>query len=308
MDREISIIIPAYNGEKYLTSIINTISPYYKKGYEIILVDDGSDNDDKTLDTFKSTFPNTICIKQPNKGLAAARNTGVANASGKYLQFLDIDDTISDDKIDKQYNYAIENKIDVVYSDWRMVIVNEDGNTNFEDWNISGEQNDYITSLLEGWWNPIHSYLISKEAYLNVNGSNPDLVNAQDFDLLLRMAINGAKFKYLPGKFSNYYRHMNRKSLARGSRKQYWKDTEFVIENALKILETKNNLKSQYKKAAAQRLFHVARNVYKFDKNLNKMIYNKIKSLDPDFHPGKESTKFKILYSLLGYYNTERLV
>ena len=197
---------------------------------------------------------------------------------------------------------------DIVFSDWRMVVVNEHGVEQPEEWVISGKQADYTEALMRGWWNPIHSYLISKEAYLNVGGSDPELVNAQDFDVLLRMAIEGAKFDYLSGNYSNYFRFLNHTSLARGSRIQYWRDTEMVVLNALKILDSKNNLTQEYKKAAAQRLFHVARNVYKIDAEWNRSLYSKIKDLDPSFYPQNESIQFKILYHLFGYYNAEKII
>ena len=95
----ISIIIPAYNAEKYLD---DCLSSCYRQDvliddYEIILINDGST--DRTLDIAKkwaSDHGNIRIISQENKGLSEARNIGIANAEGEYIMFIDSDDWIAD--------------------------------------------------------------------------------------------------------------------------------------------------------------------------------------------------------------------
>lgn len=304
----VSIIIPSYNGEVYLESIIETIRPFYYEGYEIILVDDGSSENDNTLKEFSFTFPKAICVKQENGGVAKARNTGVNLATKDFLQFLDIDDSISSKKIKIQYDAAINNDVDIVYSDWCMMIVDEDGNKKQEPMVISGSFDDYIQALIERWWNPPHSYLIRKQAYIDIGGGDEQLVNAQDFDVFIRLAIMGNKFFYQPGLFSFYYRYLYNESLARGPKKRYWKDTERVVDKSISLLERDNNFQEKYKQAAAQRLFLIARNTYKIDKQWCDSIFNKLKNMDPYFFPKHESWKFKFLFRIFGYQKTENII
>lgn len=304
----VSIIIPCYNSENYLNSIIKTIEPFYNEGYEIILVDDGSKKGDVTLLKFSSKFPKAICVKQENGGVAKARNTGVKLATKDFVQLLDIDDSITIDKIEYQYKAAIKNKADVVYSDWCMMIVDELGNKKQEPIVISGSFDDYIQALIERWWNPPHSYLIRRQAYLDIGGGDEQLVNAQDFDVFIRLAIKGCKFFYQPGLFSFYYRYLNQDSLARGPRERYWKDTERVVDKSISLLKRNNNFKEIYKQAAAQRLFLIARNAYKIDKKWCDSILNKIKNMDPYFFPKYESWKFKFLFRFFGYQKTEDII
>ena len=304
----VSIIIPNYNGEIYLESIIETIRPYYDEGYEIILVDDGSKKEDQTLKKFNSVFPNAICVNQKNGGVAKARDTGANLATKEFLQFLDIDDSISSEKLKIQYKAAIKNDVDVVYSDWCMVIVDSSGNKKQEPKVISGSFDDYVEALLERWWNPPHSYLIRRKAYLDIGGGDDKLVNAQDFDVFVRLAIKQYKFYYEPGLYSFYFRYLDEISLARGSRERYWTDTERVLDKSISLLEKNNSLKSEYKKAAAQRFFQVARNTYRIDEKWSKRVFNKIKTLDPEFYPKHESSKFKILFKIFGYPMVERII
>ncbi|WP_158285137.1 glycosyltransferase family 2 protein [Arenibacter aquaticus] len=304
----VSIIITTFNGEKFLNSIISTIEPYYRENYEIIMIDDGSEREDNTLKLFSERFPKALCKKQSNSGVAAARNTGARMASKDYLQFIDIDDAISPSKLGKQLKKAKQENADVVYSDWRMVIYYDKNHIVENPIIISGEKTDYIESLLEKWWNPFHSYLIRKSSYLAIGGSNEKLVNAQDFDVMVRLAINNYKFSYDPGLHSFYYRYVNTRSLARGPRKKYWLDTIDVICKAIYLLKIENKLIYEYQRAAALRLFLVARNVYRIDKSWNKEIMRKIYTLDPNFKPLNQSIKFRLLYNTIGYNNTEMLL
>lgn len=110
-----SIIIPVYNVADWLPECINSVlsSPY--KNYEILLVDDGS-TDGKSgeiCDAYQKDFPNLIKVfHQENGGLGAARNTGINNATGEYLFFLDSDDYIEQDTFD-----GLSQAIDKYHSD-----------------------------------------------------------------------------------------------------------------------------------------------------------------------------------------------
>lgn len=114
---DLSIIIPIYNVEKFLTKCINSVLDNDWSGivYEIILVDDGSP--DRSLDialNFKNKYDNIKVISQKNKGLGGARNTGINNAEGKYLFFLDSDDYFLKDKFQEVVKIALENNIDIL--------------------------------------------------------------------------------------------------------------------------------------------------------------------------------------------------
>lgn len=94
----LSIIIPVYNAENYLRSCLSSILDQQFEQYEIILVDDGStDNSGKICDEYTSNYKNIITIHQANQGVSSARNKGVSLAKGKYIHFIDADDTIDPD-------------------------------------------------------------------------------------------------------------------------------------------------------------------------------------------------------------------
>lgn len=100
-DKMISIVIPIYNVEKYVESCIKSVGRQDSLAYEIIIVDDGSQ--DKSMEialmSIKKYVPAQIECKvvfQENAGLAAARNTGMAVSTSKWIMFLDSDDMIQE--------------------------------------------------------------------------------------------------------------------------------------------------------------------------------------------------------------------
>lgn len=105
----ISIIVPVYNVEKYLHRCINSIVQQTYKNLEIILIDDGSkDNCYEICMFYKEKDKRIKVIHQQNGGLSAARNTGLENATGKYISFIDSDDWVHPDFIWNLY-YTMKN-------------------------------------------------------------------------------------------------------------------------------------------------------------------------------------------------------
>lgn len=92
----VSVIVPIYNAARYLESCIGSIINSTYRNLQIILVDDGStDLSNSICDRFAENDDRVVVIHQHNSGIAAARNTGVCAATGKYISFVDADDQIS---------------------------------------------------------------------------------------------------------------------------------------------------------------------------------------------------------------------
>lgn len=97
----VSVIVPVYNGVKFIAEAIESICVQNYHPLEIIIVDDGSTDD--TSNIVKS-YKNIRYIYQPNQGVAAARNTGIKNSSGEFIAFLDADDLWGHNKLNVQVN------------------------------------------------------------------------------------------------------------------------------------------------------------------------------------------------------------
>jgi glycosyltransferase EpsJ len=119
----ISIIVPVYNVEKYLERCINSLVNQTYSNLEIILVDDGStDQSGKMCDTYAERYPNIKVVHKKNAGLGYARNTGLENATGKYVAFVDSDDYVEYNMISNLYNDIIRNDADACIGGFRRVV------------------------------------------------------------------------------------------------------------------------------------------------------------------------------------------
>ena len=116
---KVSIIVPVYNVEKYLTKCLDSLVNQTFEDLEILAVDDGStDNSKKIIDLFAEKYPDKILqFKKQNGGQGSARNLGLQYAKGDYISFVDSDDWLDIDAIEKMYNIAIKEKSDIVICD-----------------------------------------------------------------------------------------------------------------------------------------------------------------------------------------------
>lgn len=117
---EVSVIIPVYNTEKYLSACLDSVLNQTFKDFEIIVVDDGStDGTPRILEEYAARDARIRLIRQANSGKpSVARNTGIRSAIGSYITFLDADDLYEQNKLKREYELLERhNDIDVVFSD-----------------------------------------------------------------------------------------------------------------------------------------------------------------------------------------------
>ena len=117
---DISIIIPVYNTAGYLAECLDSAAEQSFGNYEIILVNDGStDGSQRIIDDYVYRYPDRIrAFTIPNGGLGNARNYGIGKARGKYLAFVDSDDYIRRDMLQKMYEAARRHNADCVMTDY----------------------------------------------------------------------------------------------------------------------------------------------------------------------------------------------
>ncbi len=119
---KVSFIIPVYNVDKYLTKCVNSVRCQTESNIEIILVDDGStDNSGKICDIFSKKDSRILTIHQKNQGVSVARNTGLDNATGEWVTFVDSDDWIDKQLCENTVSYAEKMSADIVmFSYWTV--------------------------------------------------------------------------------------------------------------------------------------------------------------------------------------------
>lgn len=111
---KITIIIPVYNVEKYLERCLDSVVNQTYKDFRVILVNDGStDSSGIICDRYAQKYSYFTVIHQENRGISAARNAGLLNATGEYISFIDSDDCVCPDFLETLYNNAVIKSADI---------------------------------------------------------------------------------------------------------------------------------------------------------------------------------------------------
>ncbi len=206
----VSVIIPAYNAEKYVIEAIRSVLDQDYQPIEVLLIDDGSE--DSTVNLVKDNTPQVKIIQQANTGVAAARNTGLRYASGEFISFLDADDGWFSGKLTAQVNYLQQHpEVGLVFHKW--FVWKPDGTGLYVKPQglpvpVLGE----INSLLSGWIYPqllldcvIHtSTVMMRREVAKVTGFfETTLINGEDYNYWIRVSRN-YEIHQLTGIYSFY--------------------------------------------------------------------------------------------------------
>lgn len=200
----VSVIVPAYNAARYVEDAVDSVLRQSYPHVEVIVVDDGST--DETPDVLARLMlrdPRVSVVHQENRGLPGARNTGLARAAGEFLVFLDADDLLVSDKVERQLVYLLARPdVDLVYSDY--VMASEDLRP------LSHERTGKRRSLREVYTYvnvfPVMAALLRTTLARRVGGFDPSLRAFEDWDFWLRCERAGT-FAYLPGAVCVYRQH-----------------------------------------------------------------------------------------------------
>ncbi len=148
MSPVVSVVMPAYNSEKYIAKSVKSVLEQSFRDFELIIVDDCST--DKTFDIIKELLRMDSRIKccrlKKNSGVATARNFGMSLSRGEWIAFIDSDDLWASEKLERQLETARNEKADIVYCSYS--IVDETGKRVCEDF-IVPEKTDYESILVK---------------------------------------------------------------------------------------------------------------------------------------------------------------
>jgi len=199
----VSIIIPAWNAEKYIRESVDSALNQTYQDVEVIVVNDGStDQTEKILQPYFKN-PKVRYLTHENLGLAFTRNTGIKNARGEFIALLDSDDIFLAGKIERQVKILEANPdYDICYSD--LLHFTDEEPRKFFHHRYTYPSGDIFGKLIhQQFINPLT--VIIRKAVLERFGSfDPNLKRSEDWELWLRLAKNGVKFYYLNEVLAHY--------------------------------------------------------------------------------------------------------
>jgi glycosyltransferase involved in cell wall biosynthesis len=244
---KISVIIPIYNAEKYLEKCINSLLNQTYSDYELILVDDGSkDNSGNICDYYANKYSNIIVVHKENGGSASARNVGICKAKGNYISFVDSDDYVKDNFLERMVELANIYNADLVECSFKIVknynddLIEKDDKcktikkmSNNEMLEAFCSKKDYLKSAV--LWNK----LIKKELFSNlrfIEGKGIDdeyIIHEILYRSKISIVINDELYFYYMSEGSQMRSGYSLKAL----------DSIEAIENQLKFFKDINNKK-----------------------------------------------------------------
>lgn len=242
---EISVIIPTYNSSRYVTQAVDSVLAQTFDDLEVIVIDDGSTDDTESV---MSRYSSPVrYIKQTNGGVSRARNHGIEESRGRYVAFLDADDTWFPNKLEKQME-AIRSQpsYHVCYSAFLIV----DSNLAPIEVNRSKRQRTALEDLLMcgNVVGSICTVIYERSLFSKVGGFDPVLSQCADWDMWVRLAAE-TDFLYVDEPLVTYRQHET--NMSRNA-PLLEKDSLLVLEKGFGMSNLPDALKARQREAFAR--------------------------------------------------------
>jgi glycosyltransferase involved in cell wall biosynthesis len=299
----VSVVISCHNAEAWIGEAVDSCLGQTYSCLEVIAVDDGST--DGSASILRSYGEQIRWIGGPNRGGNHARNQGLALAQGEYIQFLDADDYLLPEKIERQVAFLEESGADVVYGDWRHQFHEAGGSSRLGAIELAGHRADTLESLLAGWWVANHAFLLRRQVVLDGGGWDESFSAGQDRDFITTLALNGADIRYQPGCYSVYRRYGN-VTVSTSDPVRWLANHQRVLEKAELALAATDRLSPRYRRALAASYFRIARSYYDTDRAAYRRLLDRTLALWPGFRP-EESAFYNTASRLFGFAFADRL-
>lgn len=229
---KVSVIIPCYNREDYITETVNSVRSQTWPNIELIVVDDGcTDGSRRVLESFGQCLTILEHPGRTNRGQSAAINLGLQNSTGEYVAILDSDDLFAPDKIQKQVSFLIDNPdVGLVYSNGHSI--DENSNILYEFYGKNHKEfSNPNAVLMDCYFLLPNNSLIRRDVIKKAGGFDENLRASQDHDMAIRVS-EITKLAYIEDYLFYYRRHND--SISFRSAKTRWKNGYIILRKAIK--------------------------------------------------------------------------
>ena len=297
MNPKVSVIIPTYNCAQYICEAINSVLNQTYKDFEIIVVDDGSN--DGTYEKIEGWVESNRIryLYQSNQGCSAARNYGISNSSGKYIAFLDADDKWLSGMLSRCLAVIEKDGCDLVSTDNYIVYLREGkeikGEIQSYEWIEKTPEELFLTFLEVGGIGSPEKAVFKREIFDEVGLFDASLTVYEDLDLWIRIAKYGFTWGHIREPLVIYYKGVEGSLFSRSS--------QCNQECRLKILKKhkKETIKKYpyFKEIYAKLLWNFGRSYALEHKAYRKALFCFLDSMRAHLSVGRVA---KSTYSLLG--------
>ena len=236
----ISIIVPIYLAETYLSRCVESILKQSFSDYELILVDDGSPDDSgKVCDFYANKDSRVKAIHQDNKGVSSARQRGLDEAQGEYVIHADPDDWVEPDWLEKLYIKTKEDHSDIAMCDFERILA--DQKVHYVQRPTSFQNEDILEDLLnQKIWGCTWNKLVRRECFKRYGISfHPKMNIWEDLYVMCLLVANGAKVSYVPWILYHYDSTINENSILMHCKESHIQSSILFVESLSPVLSDK---------------------------------------------------------------------
>jgi glycosyltransferase involved in cell wall biosynthesis len=302
----ISVIIPAYNAERWLPETLASVAAQEWPDLEVIVVDDGST--DGTAVFVEQAYPQWTLHRSENRGVSQARNLGTQSANGEFVQYLDADDLLLPGKLARQVALLQANpKADIVYSNWQRL--NAQPNGQFEPGDIMARtiaevNHDAEIAFFTSMWCPTGAYLYRRSFLDRVLPWKEWLPVIQDARFALDCAMSGARWLHDPT-VSILYRQHQAGSVSTRNKLAFVKDCLANTEDVEKLWSLRGQTTPARRATLLSSYANLARSFFALDRPTFDSLHRKLMAMDPHFLPSGRA--LALLTRIIGYANAEQV-
>lgn len=303
---KVSILIPCYNAEQWIAQAINSALEQTYPNKEVIVVDDGSS--DNSLEIIKSFGDLIYWESQPNQGGNAARNRLLELSTGEWLQYLDSDDYLLPEKIERQINFLSQQpEADIICSPASGELL-QNGKTVRRFRPFIEELDSWI--LLIRWRLPqTGGSLWRKQALIEVGGWKQDQPCCQEHELYSRLLMHGKIFKYFNHQGA-IYRLLEQSTVSRKKPKLTMMRRLEIIKNCERHLFLTGKLNEKYQREIIQSRFEIARLLWSMgESKIANDLIKIINEQDSTYLPtgAAAPASYRLFYRFLGFELAEQI-
>lgn len=240
MNYKVSVIVPIYKVEKFIARCADSLLRQTLEKVEFIFVNDATP--DKSMEVLREVIAKypvrkadiVLLVHDENKGLPAARNTGLEHARGEYIFHCDSDDYVEPDMLEKLYQAASEKQADIVWCDWFLSFAKNERYMKQPDFATAEEA---LRAMLGGRmkfnvWNK----LVKRELYTENNITFPSGYALGEDMTMMMLFVHAKRVTYMPKAFYHYVK-LNASAISSNYSEKSWDALKYNVTRIEKYLQ-----------------------------------------------------------------------
>ncbi len=306
--QQVSVLVPCHNAERFVDEAIESALAQTHPAVEVVCVDDGST--DGTLKHLEAWGDRVVLDSGPNRGGPVARNRALELSRGEFIQYLDADDVLLPEKLERQLPPLVAGEADLVFCNKR--VIGSDGVLRERPSPPSPEGVDPVVYCLENALPGVAGHIITgqplhrRSCLEAVGGFREGVPLSQDKELLLRLAAAGVRLSYVDAVLFTYRDHPGPR-VSRQARPASWPAIVLMEIAEIVLSGPPYRVSEAGRSALARQLFALSIEAWREDPALGARGLRMAGRISAD-HLAATGPGYRAVARLLGATNTERLL